>query len=45
MVFIISKVCCGYPRGDGYLADVFPESVDPLDTRVKTAVARALADS
>jgi glutathione peroxidase len=30
---------------EGYLADVFPESVDPLDTRVKTAVARALADS
>ena len=30
---------------DGYLADVFPESVHPLDTRVKTAVARALADS
>ena len=30
---------------DGYLADVFPERVDPLDTRVKTAVARALADS
>ena len=30
---------------DGYLADVFPESVDPLDTRVKTAVARALADA
>jgi glutathione peroxidase len=30
---------------DGYLADAFPESVDPLDTRVKTAVARALADS
>ena len=28
---------------DGYLADVFPESVDPLDTRVKTAVARGLA--
>ncbi|WP_213742326.1 glutathione peroxidase [Bradyrhizobium sp. dw_411] len=28
---------------DGYLADVFPERVDPLDTRVKTAVARALA--
>jgi glutathione peroxidase len=28
---------------DGYLADVFPESIDPLDTRVKTAVARALA--
>jgi glutathione peroxidase len=30
---------------DGYLADVFPEAVDPLDTRVKTAIARALADS
>jgi glutathione peroxidase len=30
---------------DGYLADVFPESVEPLDTRVKTAIARALADS
>jgi glutathione peroxidase len=30
---------------DGYLADVFPESVDPLDTRVKTAIARTLADS
>lgn len=30
---------------DGYIADVFPESVDPVDTRVKTAVARALAAS
>ena len=30
---------------DGYIADVFPESVEPLDTRVKTALARALADS
>jgi glutathione peroxidase len=30
---------------DGYIADVFPESVEPRDTRVKTAVARALADS
>lgn len=30
---------------DGYVADVFPESVDPVDTRVKTAIARALADS
>jgi glutathione peroxidase len=30
---------------DGYIADVFPESVEPVDTRVKTAVARALADS
>jgi glutathione peroxidase len=30
---------------DGYLADAFPESIDPLDTRVKTAIARALAAS
>ncbi len=30
---------------DGYIADVFPESVEPADTRVKTAIARALADS
>jgi glutathione peroxidase len=30
---------------DGYLAEAFPESVEPLDTRVKTAIARALADS
>ena len=30
---------------DGYIADVFPESVDPTDTRVKTAIARALAVS
>jgi glutathione peroxidase len=28
---------------DGYIADVFPESVAPEDTRVKTAIARALA--
>jgi len=28
---------------DGYIADVFPESVEPLDTRVKTAIARGLA--
>ena len=28
---------------DGNIADVFPESVEPTDTRVKTAVARALA--
>jgi glutathione peroxidase len=28
---------------DGYIADAFTESVDPVDTRVKTAVARALA--
>jgi|tagenome__1003787_1003787.scaffolds.fasta_scaffold20935694_2 glutathione peroxidase len=30
---------------NGYIADVFPSSVEPSDTRVKTAVARALADS
>jgi glutathione peroxidase len=28
---------------DGYIADVFPESVEPADTRVKTAIARALS--
>ncbi|MEH2542024.1 MULTISPECIES: glutathione peroxidase [unclassified Bradyrhizobium] len=30
---------------DGYIADVFPESIEPVDTRVKTAIARALAAS
>jgi glutathione peroxidase len=30
---------------DGYLADAFPESVEPTDTRVKTAIAHALADA
>ncbi|MDI1264257.1 MAG: glutathione peroxidase [bacterium] len=30
---------------DGYIAEVFPEAVEPADTRVKTAVARALAAS
>jgi glutathione peroxidase len=30
---------------DGYIAEVFPESVEPLDTRIKTAVARALAET
>jgi glutathione peroxidase len=30
---------------DGYIAEVFPESVEPADTRVKTAIARALAAS
>src|ERR1700738_1102769 len=30
---------------DGYLAEAFPETVEPSDTRVKTAIARALADS
>jgi len=28
---------------DGNIADVFPETVEPTDTRVKTAIARALA--
>jgi glutathione peroxidase len=30
---------------DGYIAEVFAEGVDPRDTRVKTAIARALADT
>jgi glutathione peroxidase len=30
---------------DGYIADVFPEAVEPTDTRIKTAIARALADT
>jgi glutathione peroxidase len=30
---------------DGYVADVFPSAVEPSDTRVKTAIARALAES
>jgi glutathione peroxidase len=30
---------------DGYIADVFPESVEPADTRVKTAIARALSQN
>lgn len=30
---------------DGYIAEVFPETVEPSDTRVKTAIAWALADS
>ncbi|NPU14671.1 glutathione peroxidase [Bradyrhizobium sp. 83012] len=29
---------------DGYIADVFASSVEPTDTRVKTAVARMLAN-
>jgi len=28
---------------DGYIAEVFPETVEPSDTRVKTAIARSLA--
>ena len=30
---------------DGYIAEVFPSSVEPADTRIKTAIARTLADS
>src|ERR1700736_2599367 len=30
---------------DGNIADVFPETVEPTDTRVKTAIARALAET
>jgi glutathione peroxidase len=30
---------------DGYIAAVFPETVEPADTRVKTAIARALAET
>jgi glutathione peroxidase len=30
---------------DGYIAAVFPETVEPSDTRVKTAIARSLADT
>ena len=30
---------------DGYIADVFPESIEPADTRVKTAIARALSQN
>jgi glutathione peroxidase len=30
---------------DGLIADVFASAIEPTDTRVKTAVARALADS
>ncbi len=30
---------------DGYIAEAFPETVVPTDTRVKTAIARAFADS
>ena len=28
---------------DGYIAEVFPSAVEPADTRIKTAIARALA--
>jgi hypothetical protein len=30
-------------RRDGNIAEVFPERVEPTDTRVKTTIARALA--
>jgi glutathione peroxidase len=30
---------------DGRIADVFASAVEPTDTRIKTAIARALADS
>lgn len=30
---------------DGYIAEVFPSAVEPADTRIKTAVAKALSDS
>lgn len=30
---------------DGYIADVFASAVEPADTRIKTAIAKTLADS
>ena len=30
---------------DGYIAEAFPETVEPTDTRVKTAISRALMDA
>ncbi|MGX1322286.1 glutathione peroxidase [Bradyrhizobium sp. USDA 377] len=30
---------------DGYIAGVFPSAVEPTDTRIKTAIAKTLADS
>jgi glutathione peroxidase len=30
---------------DGHLAEVFPESIEPTDTRIRTAIARSLAES
>jgi glutathione peroxidase len=30
---------------DGTIAEVFPETVEPSDTRLKTAIARTIADS
>ena len=31
--------------GPGYIAEAFPSAVEPQDTRVKTAIARALAET
>jgi glutathione peroxidase len=30
---------------DGYVAEAFPETIEPSDTRVKTAIGRALAET
>ncbi|MCK1742483.1 glutathione peroxidase [Bradyrhizobium sp. 139] len=30
---------------DGYITEVFSSAIEPADTRIKTAIARALADS
>jgi glutathione peroxidase len=30
---------------DGYIAEVFASAIEPTDTRIKTAVAKALADN
>jgi glutathione peroxidase len=30
---------------DGYITEVFPSAVEPTDTRIKTAIAKALADT
>jgi glutathione peroxidase len=30
---------------DGYIAEVFPSAIEPTDTRIKAAIARALADT
>lgn len=30
---------------DGYIAEIFASAVEPADTRIKTAIAKALADS
>jgi glutathione peroxidase len=30
---------------DGGISDVFPQTIEPTDTRIKTAIARSLASS